>query len=457
MFARVNMKHKRKHIRYRFKIWHGIVALLLLLFVLFHVSGRLKLNRRVEVLRTKGYPVTLEELDRSYAVPKGEKNAADVYLAAFSHYKKWDSDAMDAVPLVGKAELPARTEPLDAPARQAAERFLSDNQQTLSLLHEAASIEHCQYPEDFAKESDPRASWRDSMLTAVHLLGLQVLIASENKDVDKFLASISASLALARSVDGPLLIHHLTHSALLARTYRSIEQAINRISLTDEQLQRLSGWIKVSDSSEGFKQALLAEQCLALHTFTAPLPDVSKRMGEQESGMFRMLAFSRVLGLNSRYAMNYIDLMQECLDALDLPDPERLETFETVQESVRSGKQGGVITHLLWPALARTLEFDIWHQAHARVTQVGLAVERYRLAEGHLPESLDNLVPVYLEAVPVDPFNGKDLRYRVRKTGFVIYSVGEDLSDDGGAERDTRRRDSNDKPLPWDVTFIVER
>jgi len=180
-------------------------------------------------------------------------------------------------------------------------------------------------------------------------------------------------------------------------------------------------------------------------------------MGEQEKGMFRMLVSSRVIGLNSRYAVNYIDLMEECLDALDLPDPARLEKFETVQENVRSGKQVGVVTHLLWPALATTFEFDIWHQAHAQVTQAGLTVERYRIAEGRLPESLANLVPAYLEAVPADPFNGKDIKYRVRKTGYVVYSVGEDLSDDGGAERDPRRRDSNDKPLPWDVTFIMER
>jgi hypothetical protein len=457
MFTRIDMKHKRRHIRYRFKVWHGIVALLLLLFVLFHVSGRLKLNRRIETLRTKGYPVTLEELARSQAIPQGRKNAADVYLSAFSHYKKWDSDAMDAVLLVGRAEPPSRDEPLDAQTRQTAERFLSDNQQTLSLLHEAASIEHCRYPEDFTKESDPRASWRDKMLTAVQLLGLQALIASEQKDDEKFLASISESLALARSVDGPLMIHHLTHGALLAHTYRSVERAISRISLTDEQLQRLSGWLKASNSGEGFKQALLAEQCLALHTFTAPLPEVSKRMGEQEKSMYRMFVFSRMLGLNSRYALSYIDLMQKCLDALELPDPRRLETFDAVQENVRSGKEGGVITHLLWPALARTLQFDILDHARARATQAGLAVERYRLAEGHLPQSLDNLVPAYLDAVPKDPFDGQDMRYRVRKTGFVVYSIGEDLSDDGGAERDSRRRDANGKTPPWDVTFIVER
>ncbi len=62
-----------------------------------------------------------------------------------------------------------------------------------------------------------------------------------------------------------------------------------------------------------------------------------------------------------------------------------------------------------------------------------------------------------MEVVPTDPFDGKNLKYRTRETGFVVYSVGEDLTDEGGAERDGRKRDGQGKPLPWDVTFIVER
>jgi hypothetical protein len=149
--------------------------------------------------------------------------------------------------------------------------------------------------------------------------------------------------------------------------------------------------------------------------------------------------------------------MQKSIDALELPDPDRFETFNAIQESIRNGKQGGVVTHLLWPALARMLHIDIRYQAHSQAIQAGLAVERYRLAEGHLPKSLDNLVPAFTQVVPEDPFNGQSLRYRTLRTGFVVYSVSEDKSDDGGAERNTKKRDPGGKPLPWDITFIVER
>ena len=103
------------------------------------------------------------------------------------------------------------------------------------------------------------------------------------------------------------------------------------------------------------------------------------------------------------------------------------------------------------------MQIETRHLAHLRAIQTAIAVERYRLAEGRLPQSLENLVPAYMEVVPTDPFDGQGLKYRTLETGFVVYSVGEDLTDEGGAERDSKKRDKQGKPLPWDVTFIVER
>ncbi|MFW6162335.1 MAG: hypothetical protein ACODAJ_06160 [Planctomycetota bacterium] len=38
-----------------------------------------------------------------------------------------------------------------------------------------------------------------------------------------------------------------------------------------------------------------------------------------------------------------------------------------------------------------------------------------------------------LDALPPDPFDGQPLRYRTTDDGFVVYAVGEDGKDDGGA------------------------
>ncbi|MHC4203727.1 MAG: hypothetical protein ACYSTT_03695 [Planctomycetota bacterium] len=451
------MKRKSKHTRFRFKIWHGILALLLILFVLLRISGSYKLKKRLQVLQSGGHPVTLEDLERSYSLPAGVQNAADVYLAAFSNYKKWDRDAMSAIPIAGRGSMPARTEPLDAQTRQHVKRFLSDNQQALKLLHKAASIEHCRYPNDLKKVTNPiryrRFDIGNDAQLAVNLLRLEAMVASENQDFDKFLTSIRACLSLAGSFNGPLMIHRETHNTVLLRTYRSIEQVINRTTLTEEQLLRLSELVRQSDNDEGFKRALLTELCLELQNFIAPLAEVSMRIGEQDESLMRKLIISRILGLNSRHALEHIDLMQKSIDALELPDPDRLEAFESVRRRVpRNNKHG---RYIVMEVL--TLERELDHQARARVILTALAVEQYRLAEGDLLKSLDNLVPVYMEAVPEDPFDGENLRYRRLKTGFVVYSVNDDLSDNGGAKISTKRLDPEGKILPYDITFTVER
>ena len=92
--------------------------------------------------------------------------------------------------------------------------------------------------------------------------------------------------------------------------------------------------------------------------------------------------------------------------------------------------------------------------AYLRTARTALAVMRYRLAAGRLPDALTDLVPIYLDTVPVDPYDGKDLRYEKLGVGFVVYSIGQDMRDDGGTENPPRR--TKESPT-WDVTFTVER
>jgi hypothetical protein len=451
------MEIQNKYIRRRFKMWHGIVALLLLLFVLFRVHGSLKVKKQIENLRTKGYPVTLEELDRWYNIPDGAANAADAYLTAFSNYVEWDSEARKALPIVGRAPLPARTQPLDDPNHQLVGKFLSDNKKTLTLLHEAASIEHCRYPIDFKQHWDQSTPWLKDLRASVHLLRLEVLIQCENQNSKKAMETIQANLALAKSVNVPLLIHRLVHIATRAQAYKNIEWALNRIQLTEEQLRRLSAWIEEADIDKGYRRALVGEQCLGLNTFRGHVREISGELGSEGGLSIVFLAFWRITGLNDRDATKYIDIMQELMDAMELSANERLLAFDSIQNDIHGGKRGGMLTRMLMPAFGRIMQIETRHLAHLRATQTALVVERYRLAEGRLPESLDNLVPAYMEVVPTDPFDGQSLKYRTLETGFVVYSIGDDLTDEGGTEKGSRGRNERGKPLPWDVTFIVER
>jgi hypothetical protein len=75
-------------------------------------------------------------------------------------------------------------------------------------------------------------------------------------------------------------------------------------------------------------------------------------------------------------------------------------------------------------------------QTHAlqRVTMTALALRLYRKENGRYPENLQQLVPKYLPSVPIDPYDGKPLRYRKLQKGFKVWSVGENRKDDGGVK-----------------------
>ncbi|HET6441319.1 MAG TPA: hypothetical protein VFH53_02995 [Phycisphaerae bacterium] len=81
-------------------------------------------------------------------------------------------------------------------------------------------------------------------------------------------------------------------------------------------------------------------------------------------------------------------------------------------------------------------------------TRALLAMKAFKVEKGRLPETLDKLVPEYLEAVPLDDFDGKPLRYNAEKK--VIYSVGKDLKDAGGMTEEEQKAWWTQENPSWD-------
>lgn len=66
----------------------------------------------------------------------------------------------------------------------------------------------------------------------------------------------------------------------------------------------------------------------------------------------------------------------------------------------------------------------------ARGARLVLALQRYERTQGRMPERLDELAPAWIEAVPLDPYDGRPFRYvRERR---LAYAVGPNQRDDGG-------------------------
>ncbi len=70
--------------------------------------------------------------------------------------------------------------------------------------------------------------------------------------------------------------------------------------------------------------------------------------------------------------------------------------------------------------------------AMLRLLTCELALAQYAADHGAPPAQLGGLVPQYLSEVPDDPFSGRPLVYRTDSPGYVLYSVGQNRTDDDG-------------------------
>jgi hypothetical protein len=91
------------------------------------------------------------------------------------------------------------------------------------------------------------------------------------------------------------------------------------------------------------------------------------------------------------------------------------------------------IALMLCPHLRYASEKFVFVQSSVDLARVACALERYRLAHGVYPESLDALAPQFIAKLPHDVINGQSLHYRREAGGqFVLYSIGWNEKDDGG-------------------------
>jgi len=85
------------------------------------------------------------------------------------------------------------------------------------------------------------------------------------------------------------------------------------------------------------------------------------------------------------------------------------------------------------PNLTKATQVLAHNQTLANEAQIVCALERYRLAHGEYPETLDALVSQFIEKLPHDIIGGQPLHYHRTAGGkFLLYSVGWNETDDGG-------------------------
>ena len=433
-----------------------LVALVILVggYGLLRWKLKSQLQRRMDAIRAAGYPITCAELDKWYSIPNDVENAADVILDATQYYAA--PNKPELMPVVGQAELPGRIEPLSEETKQLIGQYLAQNKRALELLGKAASIEHSRYPIDLSAGFAARMPHLREIRDVARLLLLDAFWHVHNNEGEEAMEAVVSIFGVARTLaKEPLIISQLFRFTCESIGVSAIERVVNRMGLGDEQLARLSETFAQGEDESGLLRGFVGERCAVFEALRDP-DGVDPRVLGAPQSMRLLYGAYRAMGLTDKGATIYLDLMDGLFDALRLPEHERIKAAETIQAELQDVPKIYVMLHRLMPAYSRIFQLSLNNIAHIRIVRVGLGIERYRLANGKLPENLAELVPAYLDTVPKDPFDGQELRYKRLETGYVVYSIGRDLSDDGGTELLPRSKRTGGKEN-WDVTFIVER
>ena len=388
------------------------------------------------MLKAEGYPVTIEELEKLYAIPETAENAAILILDAATNHKV--PNEYNLIPIDGKAKLPTRTEPLSGEIVNAVSDYINDNHVSLDLLHKASLLQYSRYP-----ANPGQAPKVIDVIEMVKLLNVEAVLYAENNNAQAAAESIIASLNIADSVTKyPYIVCQLVNISSQETTVSTLERIVNRVDFNEEQLEKLFKEITEKQNLSGLSYGFMGEFCNSIIAY--------ENTNNQSQGLINSLY--NAIGITRRNATFYFDFMKKYIEAGKLPLNERMQTVQKIGYEVQIASRKRLIFKMAYPSYTKMFSEEINNIAKLRACQIALAIERFRLKNKRLPDSLEELIGDYFEEVPLDPYDGRQMRYKKLETGYVVYSIGEDLIDDSGKEIPV-----NSLKSTYDITFIIEK
>ena len=409
-----------------------LVLLVVVAFFAWSFRGSRLVKAELARIRQAGEPVTPGDLEAMYDRSPADPDVGALWLIALGPL---EGEAFQAaagnLPIVGEGEgeIPPPGQPW--PDLDAAEALLKQYEEPLGQLHEAAERGvPARYPTDFRAGLMMDMDYVMRMRSGARILTLQAHVCAHRGDAHGAARAIRSLLKLADSIEHePILISQLVRIACEGIATEAIRELLPHVEFSKEDLQPLQDDLRAHDFKEAVHISLMGERVLGM--------DLFESMGGRGLGPM----FNDDLACYLRY-------MDSNIAAMKKPWPQARQAARSAQRDLEATAKRGIVavlryrlTKMVAPALQAVVEAATRAQATSGMADAAIAVELYRRQHGKLPRKLGELVPEFLPKVPIDPYDGKPLRYVVRQKEYVLYSVGEDGADGGGHGDDTGKPD----------------
>ncbi len=417
-------------------------GLLLLVLLSLRIHTRMQLNRMIAEIREAGEPVSHADLDAWYAAPPDEENAALILTNAFALLKVELTDAeKERLAFLGSASIPPLGEPLAADMLESMGDVVERHGEGLELLEQGLSRPAARYPGAVMTPDTEILGWSffegvDSR-RVLNFLSEKAALEAEQGDVEAAVQTIIHSFKLSHTFHNqPLVISQLIHMGNLRLSLGQSQRLLSRRQLTPDQLGQLQPLVRRLADGFDLSDAVAGERAFSLHMAYVE-PSMANRMlaygaavwSEQDASTWerlwidvKMLTY-RMSGIGDRDLMFYLDVMGKMQRAAQGTLQEQWELSQVYPTWSPSGfgSRFYTLSTMALPNFESFLSRGVETVLHLHAAECVLAVENYRHAhEGQLPENLEDLVPVFLERVIVDPRDQRPLRLELKADGYSI-------------------------------------
>lgn len=219
----------------------------------------------------------------------------------------------------------------------------------------------------------------------------------------------------------------------LQRLNELMQRAATQGNVAPEHWRTWQNILTQLNSRRALRDLLLAERASGFEMFSLPAEQLYQRFGRQFGdfpGLFSMgWSIRRYFGQDKAEMIEYLDHMNQYIADTDQPFWEIQKSRERFAWRQVSLASSTFIAPQLLPAFEWLATADTEIVAYQQILFTACEIEIYRAEHGKLPESLSDL-----GRVQTDPFDGQPLRYVRRGENYSIYSVGGDMTDNGGAK-----------------------
>jgi hypothetical protein len=410
----------------------AVVLLALVARVIWGVLEARRLDDQIDRIHAAGLPMTFEQLEAAIPEPPPADDAAPLYESAFTLIAKLDPNALDKTWQAYRTALDAS--PASRPADQTAgdaNRLLANAASALDLLDRAAQRPGCSYTVGLDHGIQSCLPGLSRVRSTVKLLSLRALVLASKDHGDQAVNSVISLLQCRRVLRRqPAVLCSLVEIVLVNMAVRDAARTLEIAHPSDPALTRLQHALLAADQPRPLERMMIGEQVYCLQMMRDLIPDgeaakMLKATGAAlperwpPGGWFRRPRMQHEAAGMLRDSTEWIRIAR-------LPLPEAME-------ALRAGAPAtSHLGRVTAPSLLRASEMVARSVAELRSAAVAVAIERYRRAHAAVPASLTALVPDVIASLPKDPYTGNDLSYRHTADRFVVYSVAENLKDDGG-------------------------